>query len=113
MAVQAGVHADAQPLSRLVGDNLLSASDNGGAGFLTDVTVAAADTVAGLQSAIDAASAHADQIPSKERYNLAIDLGSYSGDLSNSRILSLATVEELVALTYAELDDSIQQQVPE
>lgn len=113
MAAPIGLHADAIPLNRLVGDNLLSASDLGGAGFLTNAKVAAADTVAGLTAAIDTSTCHADQIPSKARYDLAIQLGTYDGSLTNARILGLTTVAELIALTVAETDDSIQQQVPE
>jgi hypothetical protein len=113
MAAPIGLHADAVPLNRLVGDNLLSASDLGGAGFLTNTNVAAADTVTGLIAAVDNASAHADQRPSKARYDLAIALGTYDGSLTDARILSLTTVTGLIGLTSAQTTDSIQQQVPE
>lgn len=74
--------------------------------FLTDVTIAAANTNAGLQTAVDAAAA-AGTLHGTDRYfapriNLAITLGLYSTELSDARILSLATGAELVGLTYAD-----------
>lgn len=72
--------------------------------FLTDVSIAAAQTNSGLQSAVDTAAAtmHADQRPMADRINLGITLGLYSTELSDARILSLATGAELVGQTWAD-----------
>ncbi len=116
MAAPVGLHVDAVPLNRLVGDTVLSAgnvSTNSGFGFLTDTNVAAADTVTGLISAVDNATCHADQIPMKARTDLAITLGTYDGSFTDARILSLTTVTGLVGLTNAQTTDSIIQAVPE
>jgi hypothetical protein len=88
-------------------------STNSGYQFLTDSNIAAADTVAGLTSAIDNASAHADQSYAKARFDLAVTLGTYDGSFTDARILSLTTVAGLVGLTNALVTDSVQQQVPE
>lgn len=116
MAAPVGLHADAIPLNRLIGDTVLSAgniSTNAGFGFLTDTNTAAADTVVGLIAAVDAAPAHADQIPMKARTDLAITLGTYDGSFTDARILGLTTVTGLVQLTNAQIADSIIQAVPE
>lgn len=116
MAAPVGLHADAIPLNRLVGDTVLSAGNiaaNSGFGFFTNTNVAAADTVAGLRSALDAASAHADQIPMKARTDLAITMGTYDSSFTDARILGLTTVTGLVELTNAQVSDSIIQAVPE
>ena len=72
--------------------------------LLTNTTVAAADTNAGLQAAVTAAAAtlHAEQRFFAPRINLGIQLGLYSTELSNARILGLTTTTGLVALTYAD-----------
>lgn len=116
MAAPTGLHADALPLNRLIGDNMLSAgniSTNSGYSFLTNARVAAADTVVGLQSAITNAFCHADESYAKPRFNLAITLGNYDGSFTDARIVGLTTVTELVQLTTAQLGDSIQAQLPE
>jgi len=116
MAAPVGLHADAIPLNRLVGDTVLSAgnvSTNSGYALLTDSSVAASDTVAGLISAVDNATCHADQVPMKARTDLAITLGTYDGSFTDARVLSLTTVTGLVQLTNATVTDSIIQAVPE
>ena len=72
--------------------------------FLTNSTIAAANTNSGLQSAVDTAAAtlHADARPMADRINLGITLGLYSTELSDARILSLATGAALVELTFAD-----------
>lgn len=105
MSQLAGLHADQQALSR----QQIGASCKGACNayaspaFLTDTSVAAADTNAGLQLAVLAAAVtlHADQRPMAKRINLGITLGLYSTELSNSRVLGLTTEEGLVGLTYA------------
>ena len=71
--------------------------------FLNDTTIAAANTNAGLQTAVNTAAAtmHGDQRPMAARINLGITLGLYSTELSNARVLGLTTEEELVGLTWA------------
>lgn len=71
--------------------------------FLTDATIAAANTNAGLQTAVNTAAAtmHADQRFMADRINLGVTLGKYSTELSDSRINGLTTEEELVGLTWA------------
>jgi hypothetical protein len=106
MAELAGLHADAQALSK----QQIGASCKGACNayaspaFLNDTTVAAADTNAGLQSAVlvAAASLHADQRPMAKRINRGLTLGLYSTELSNARILGLTTEEGLVGLTYSD-----------
>jgi hypothetical protein len=72
--------------------------------LLTNTTVAAADSNSGLQTAVDTAAAglHAEQRFFASRVNLGIQLGLYSGELSNARVLGLTTTTGLVALTYAD-----------
>ncbi len=72
--------------------------------FLNDTTIAAADTNAGLQAAVNTAAAtlHADARPMADRINLGITLGLYSTELSDARILGLTTEEELVGLTWSD-----------
>lgn len=65
--------------------------------FLTDATVAAADTKAGLKAAINATSVHADQEGWKIMLTDAIDVSG----LADSDILSLTTVAGLIALLPA------------
>src|SRR5690349_19593658 len=106
MAVLAGLHADQIALSK----QQIGAACKGSLAayasvpFLTNTTIAAADTNAGLQTAVTTAAAtrHADERPMAPRINLGITLGLYSGELSNARILSLTTGAGLVGLTYAD-----------
>lgn len=110
MAVLAGLHVDQQYLSQqVIGSSCLGASGNlGFEAYLTNSTVASADTNAGLQTAVTNASGlHADEQYGKARANVGIQLGSYSGELSDARILSLTTTTELVALTYASTTQSV------
>ncbi len=71
--------------------------------FLTDTTVGTADTNAGLQLAVtNAANAlHADNRFAAPRVNLGIQLGLYSGELTDARIVGLTTTAGLIGLTYA------------
>lgn len=106
MAVLAGLHADAQALSR----QQIGAACKGSLAayaapaFLSNTSITAADTNAGLQLAVTAAAAtrHADERPMAPRINLGITLGLYSGELSDARILGLTTGAGLVGLTYAD-----------
>ncbi len=106
MAVLAGLHVDAQQLSRAyIGGACKGALAAFAAPpFLTDVTIAAANTNAGLQLAVTTAAAtrHADERPMADRINLGIQLGLYSGELTDARINSLTTGAGLVGLTYAD-----------
>jgi len=106
MAQLAGLHIDAQALSR----QQIGAACKGSLAayasvpFLTNTLIAAADTNAGLQAAVTATAAtrHADERPMAPRINLGLTLGLYSGELSNARILGLTTGAGLVGLTYAD-----------
>ncbi len=106
MAVLAGLHFDQQQLSaqQIGGACKTAVAAYGYYPFLTDTTVGTADTNAGLQTAVtNAANAlHADNRFAAPRVNLGIQLGFYSGELSNARILNLTTTAGLVALTYAD-----------
>lgn len=105
MAELLTLHADQRALSR----QQIGAACKGACGayaapaFLTDATIAAANTNAGLQTAVNTAAAtmHGDQRPMADRINLGITLGKYSTELSDSRINALTTEEELVGLTWA------------
>lgn len=106
MAVLAGLHADAIALSK----QQIGAACKGALAayasnpFLTDTTIAAADTNAGLQTAVTTAGVtlHADARPLAKRINLGITLGLYSGELTDARILSLTTGAGLVGITAAD-----------
>ena len=106
MAQLAGVHADAQQLSK----QQIGASCKGSLAayaappFLTNTTIAAADTNLGLRTAVTSAAAtrHADERPMAPRINLGIVLGLYSGELSDARVLGLTTGAGLVGLTYSD-----------
>lgn len=108
MAVLAGLHIEQQQLSQQqIGAACLGASNNlGFYNFLTNSTVASANTNTGLQDAVTAAVVHADESYAKSRVNLAIELGEYSTELSDARILALTTTTELVGLTYASVSQS-------
>ncbi len=72
--------------------------------FLTDVSIAAANTNAGLQTAVDTAALglHADCRAMAPRINLGLTLGLYSGELTDARINALTTGAGLVGLTWAD-----------
>ena len=95
------MHSDAIPLSRQIGASIQFASD---AAFLTDTTVAAADTNAGVISAVDASVVHQDLVPAKSRVDRAVSFGSYDGTLTDANILSLMTVQGLHDLTQGSGD---------
>jgi hypothetical protein len=105
MTQLAGLHADAQALSR----QQIGAACKGSLAayasvpFLTNTLITNADTNAGLQAAVlvTAATRHADERPLADRINLGITLGKYSTELSDSRINALTTGAGLVGLTYS------------
>ena len=106
MAQLAGLHADAQQLSKqqigaVCKGSLAAYASNP---FLTNSLIASADTNAGLQAAVTATAAtlHADARPMAPRINLGITLGLYSGELTDARINGLTTGAGLVGLTYAD-----------
>ena len=105
MAVLGTLHFDQQQLSKSqIGAACKQAvAAYGFFPFLTDTTVAAADTNTGLQTAVTTAAAalHADNRFAAPRVNLGIRLGLYSTELSDARIVGLTTTAGLVALTYA------------
>jgi len=90
-------HADTQPLSKRIGATINQASAYG---FLTNTNVAAADTLNGLDSAVEVVknspAFHADQ-----RYPARQIKEAYRKDagITDATILSLTTVAGLVALT--------------
>lgn len=106
MAVLGTLHFDQQQLSKqqIGGACKQAVAAYGYYPFLTNTTVAAADTNAGLQAAVTAAASvlHADNRFAAPRVNLGIQLGLYSTELSDARILGLTTTAGLVALTYAD-----------
>ena len=106
MAQLQGLHADQIALSKqqIGGSCKGSLAAYASVPFLTDATIASADTNAGLQAAVSAAALtrHADERPMAPRINLGLTLGLYSGELSNARILSLTTGAGLVGLTAAD-----------
>lgn len=106
MAVLAGLHFDAQQLSvqQIGGACKTAVAAYGYYPFLTDTTVAAANTNAGLQTAVTTAAnlLHADNRFAAPRVNLGITLGLYSGELTDARILNLTTTAGLIGLTYAD-----------
>lgn len=102
------MHADQIRLSKEIGSNLRAAGDMG---FLTDTTVAAADTNAGLIAAVDASVVHAALLPAKPRVDRAIVLGLYDGTLTDANILSLTTLEGAVDLTQAADDVNRNQMI--
>lgn len=96
MAALATLHADEIALSFREGGTFRRA---GSFGFLTDTTVAAADTNQGLQDAVTNSVVHADIVAAKTRVNRTLTYGLASGEVSNARVLSLTTIEGLVGLT--------------
>jgi hypothetical protein len=102
------LHSDQRALSRQqIGASCKGACAAYGAPpFLNDTTIAAANTNAGLQTAVNVAAAgmHASDRYFAPRINLGITLGLYSTELSDSRINALTTEELLVGLTWAPND---------
>ena len=92
------LHSDAINLDTRVGNTMTEA---GYSGFLTDTTVAAADTTAGLIAAVNAAVVHSDAEPMRHRIVEAINYGVYDGSFTDSLIAPLTTIASLVALTQA------------
>lgn len=105
MAQLATLHADEIALSYREGGTLRRA---GSFGFLTNATVASANTNQGLQDAVTNSVVQAEFIPAKSRVNRTIEYGDASGELSDARILSLTTIEELVELTWLQSNDLFQ-----
>lgn len=101
------LHADQYNLSRSIGYNINAAANYS---FLTDASIAAGDTNAGLQTAVTAgaALAHADSQNAAPRINHAIQFGSYDTTLTDAAILSLTTVAGLRALTAADTTNASQ-----
>jgi hypothetical protein len=106
MAVLATLHADQRQLSKhqiggVCKGSLAAYASNP---FLTDVSITAADTNAGLQGKVTTAAAtlHADARALAARINLGLTLGLYSGELTDARILSLTTGAGLVGQTWAD-----------
>lgn len=108
MAALLTLHADQRALSR----QQIGASCKGACAayaappFLTDTSIGAANTNAGLQTAVTTAAAtmHASDRFFAPRINLGITLGLYSGELTDARIAGLTTEEELVGLTWSPND---------
>ncbi len=97
MAALTTLHADEIALSYREGGTLRRA---GSFGFLTNTTVASANTNQGLQDAVTNSIVQADAVPAKGRVNRTIVYGGATGELSDARILPLTTIEELVQLTW-------------
>jgi hypothetical protein len=89
------LHADQIPLSREIGFNCREAGE---VVLLTDATVAAANTVAGLRAAINAAVVHAEYEPYRSRIIQAINRGEDSQEITDALVAPLTTVAGLVAL---------------
>jgi hypothetical protein len=100
-------HADVEPLSRRAGASINTA---GVLGLLTNSGVAAANTLAGLDSFVDSIALHADQQPYKSRVKNAwrVDAG-----ITDSTVLSLTTVAGLTALTSLGSDTTTQGLLPD
>lgn len=92
------LHQEQVPLSEKIGFNLREAGE---VGLLTDTSVAAANTVAGLIAAVRSAVVHAEYEPYRERVVRAIQLGADSQELTDALIGPLTSVVGLVALTQA------------
>lgn len=109
MASLATLHADQVAFSKRIGGTLRRGGDYG---FETNTNVAAADTVAGLRTAVAVVAVHADFEPARARVQNAINRGADSSELTDARILGLTTVEELVGLTYAISPDVSRDLIP-
>jgi len=89
------LHADGNPLSVMAGATVRRA---GTVGLLSDTTVAAADTLNGLDAAVDNAVVHADVRGFAGRVKRAWRLND---EFTNAGVLSLTTVAGLYALATA------------
>ena len=87
-------HSDTIFLSRSQGRAFNLA---GNLSLLTDSNVAAADTLVGLQSAIQAVNVHSDQVNYKDRLKKAVLVNQ--NEVTDATVLSLTTVAGLTALT--------------
>lgn len=95
------LHGDERRLSYEIGSNVRA---GGAIGYLTDTNVAAADTNAGLQTAVDTKvsgnTIHGEYRPGAQRIKRAIDAGnSATFSMQDADILGLTTVEGLADLT--------------
>lgn len=86
-------HNDAENLALQATSTLNRANS---LGFLTDATVAAADTKVGLKMAIDAVVVHVGQENMKLLLKKAIDSDP---NITDAAVLNLTTVAGLIALT--------------
>ena len=96
MAALTTLHADEIALSQREGGTYRRA---GSFAFLTDATVAAANTNQGLQDAVTNSVVQADAVPAKGRVNRTLTYGLASGEVTDARVAPLTTVEGLVGLT--------------
>ena len=99
------LHSDEKRLSMEIGGAIRAAIDYD---LLTDVNVAAANTNAGLSTAIDTALAtiHGDARPAAQRFKRAISDGnSDTFSLQDADILNLASAEALADLTENDTED--------
>jgi hypothetical protein len=101
------MHSDTEFLSRRAGASINMA---GVQSLLTNSNVAAANTLNGLDSAVDAVVVHADVLPMKSRVKNAwrVDAG-----ITDSTVLSLTTVAGLTALTSLGSDTTTQGLLPD
>lgn len=99
MAALTTLNADEIALSYRLGGTLRRAGSTGFA-FLSNTTIAAANTNQGLQDAVTNSVVQADSVPAKARVNRAIAYGGADGELSDARILNITTEAELVGLTW-------------
>lgn len=101
------MHSDTTPLSRMAGASINRAAE---IGLLTDAGVAAADTLAGLDSFVDGVAVHADQLDYKPRVKLAwtVDAG-----ITDATVAGLTTTAGLTALTALGSDTTTKGLLPD
>lgn len=101
------MHEDTYQLSLRAGGSITTA---GVLGLLTNTTVAAADTLDGLDAAVDAALVHADQFGYKGDVKRA-----WHGQaaITDATVLGLTTVAGLSGLTARGSDTTSQNLLPE
>ena len=102
------MHADAQYLNALSGENMRSA---GVQGQLTNTNVSAANTVDGIRALFTTEDTllHADVLASNSRYLEGFNYGVYDGSYTDGTIAGLTTVTELVDLTLASENSNLNQ----